>query len=169
MNETDLAGARDGFRAGAAGAAIGTGIALAAWALSALIGDGAFPAYLLGPLLMPASSFVAPLWRERRGHRRPATLVALAACLPVMTAAFAVGDLLGESLDREPTDWTGVLYLVMLLVSSTVFGALAGPLGAEPGRSWLRFTGRSRRYHLTVYGSLAAAFVLAAGLAAAAG
>ncbi|GLW70557.1 hypothetical protein Kpho02_28560 [Kitasatospora phosalacinea] len=169
MDETDLAGARDGFRAGAAGVAIGTGIALAAWALSALIGDGAFPGYLLGPLLMPASSFVAPLWRERRGHRRPATLVALALCLPVMVAALAVGDLLAEDPDHGPTGWSGVLYLVMLLLSTTVFGALAGPPGAEPGRSWLRFTGRGRRYHLAVYGSLAAAFALALGLAAAAG
>ncbi|GLW52435.1 hypothetical protein [Kitasatospora phosalacinea] len=169
MDETDLAGARDGFRAGAAGVAIGTGIALAAWALSALIGDGAFPAYLLGPLLMPAVSFVAPLWRERPGHRRPATLVALALCLPVMVAATALGDVLEQGPDDGPTGWTGLSYLAMLLASSTVFGTLAGPPGAEPGRSWLRFTGRGRRYHLAVYGGLAAAFVLAVGLVAATG
>ncbi|MDR3032030.1 MAG: hypothetical protein LBV78_02780, partial [Kitasatospora sp.] len=86
MNETDLAGARDGFRAGAAGVAIAAGVALAAWALSALIGDGVFPSSLLGVLMMPALSFVVPLWRERLGHRRPATVVVLAACLPVLVA-----------------------------------------------------------------------------------
>lgn len=169
MDETDLAGARDGFRAAAGGAALGAGIALAAWAVSAVIGDGAFPAYLLGPLLMPATSFVAPLWRDRPGHRRPATLVALAVALLVMAAASVVGDRLEEGPDSEPTAWWGPLYLVMLLVSVTLFGALAGLPGAEPGRSWLRFTGRSRRYHLTVYGGLAAASVLVMGLAAAAG
>ncbi|MEU5382247.1 hypothetical protein ACWEPB_03205 [Kitasatospora cineracea] len=169
MDETDLAGARDGFRAAALGAVLGSGIALAAWAVSAVIGDGAFPAYLIGPLLMPATSFVAPLWRERPGHRRPATLVALAAALLVMAAAAAVGDRLEEGPDNEPTAWWGPLYLVVLLVSVTLFGALAGPPGAEPGRSWLRFTGRSRRYHLAVYGGLGAAFLLVAGLAAAVG
>ncbi|MFB7949364.1 hypothetical protein ACFC6L_31120 [Kitasatospora phosalacinea] len=168
MDETDLAGARDGFRAGAAGVAIGVGVALAAWALSALIGDGAFPAYLLGPLLMPAGSFVAPLWRERPGHRRPATLVALTVGLLLVVAASAVGDVLEEGSDHDPTGWWGALYLVVVLVSTTVFGALAGPPDAEPGRSWLRFTGRGRRYHLAVYGGLAAASVLAAGLVAAA-
>ncbi|MFC8719220.1 hypothetical protein [Kitasatospora sp. NPDC057198] len=169
MDETDLAGARDGFRAGAAGAAIGAGIALAAWALSALIGDGTFPAYLLGPLLCPAMSFVAPLWRERRGHRRPATLVALAACLPVMVLATGTEDLLREDPDDGPSAWTAPFYLVMLLVWSTLYGALAGPPGAEPGRSWLRFTGRGRRYHLAVYGGPALGLVLAVWFATAAG
>ncbi len=169
MDETDLAGARDGFRAAAGGAALGTGIALAAWALSAVIGDGAFPAYLLGPLLMPATSFVALLWRERPGHRRPATLVALAVALLLTAAASVAGDRLEEGSDRGPTAWWGPLYLVVLLVSVTLFGALAGPPGAEPGRSWLRFTGRGRRYHLAVYGGLAAASVLVTALAAAAG
>ncbi|MEV7213617.1 hypothetical protein AB0O31_11070 [Kitasatospora cineracea] len=169
MDGMDLAGARDGFRAAAGGAALGAGVALAAWAVSAVIGDGAFPAYLLGPLLMPATGFVAPLWRERPGHRRPATLVALAAALLVMAAAAAVGDRLEEGPDNEPTVWWGPLYLVALLVSGTLFGALAGPPGAEPGRSWLCFTGRGRRYHLVVYGGLAAASVLVAGLVVAGG
>ncbi|QKW19042.1 hypothetical protein HUT16_08150 [Kitasatospora sp. NA04385] len=168
MDETDLAGARDGFRAGAAGAAIGVGIALVAWGLSAVIGDGAFPAYLLGPLLMPAVSFVGPLWRERPGHRRPATLVALAACLPLMVVATLIED--GqEDPDGGPTVWWGPVYLAMLLLSATLYGALAGPPGAEPGRSWLRFTGRGRRYHLVVYGGLAAALALAVGIDAVAG
>ncbi|MFD7730433.1 hypothetical protein ACFV6F_08620 [Kitasatospora phosalacinea] len=168
MDETDLAGARDGFRAGAAGVAIGVGVALAAWALSALIGDGAFPAYLLGPLLMPAASFLGPLWRERPGHRRPATLVAMLVGLLVVVSATAVGDVLEEGADHEATGWSGALYLVVVLVVATLYGTLAGPPGAEPGRSWLRFTGRTRRYHLAVYGGLAAASVLAAGLVVAA-
>jgi len=169
VDETDLAGARDGFRAGAAGAAIGAGIALAAWALSALIGDGAFPAYLIGPLLCPAMSFVVPLWRERRGNRRPATLVALAASAAVMVLATGTEDLLEEGPDNGPTAWAAPFYLVMLLVWSTLYGALAGPPGAEHGRSWLRFTGRGRRYHLVVYGGAALAFVLATGFVAVTG
>ncbi|BAJ27753.1 MULTISPECIES: hypothetical protein [Kitasatospora] len=163
MDETDLAGARDGFRAGAAGAAIGTGIALAAWALSALFGDGAFPAYLLGPLLMPASSFIAPLWRERPGHRRPATLVSLTLCLLFVVAASTFGGLLDEGPDHAQTGWSGVLYLLTVLLAATAFGTLAGPPGAEPGRDWLRFAGRDRRYHLAVYGGLTALAVLVAG------
>ncbi|GAA2095355.1 hypothetical protein GCM10009759_23500 [Kitasatospora saccharophila] len=166
MNETDLAGVRDGFRAGAAGVAIGAGVGLAAWALSALIGDGAFPGYLVGPLVWPAMSFVVPLWRERRGHRRPATLVTLLVGLLGLVAMFAVGDRMESGPDNELTAWAGAAYLVLLLVCCTVFGALAGPAGAEHGRSWLRFTGRGRHYHLAVYGGLAALAVLAVGAAA---
>ncbi|MFG2694405.1 hypothetical protein [Kitasatospora sp. NPDC048407] len=161
MPETDRSRALGGLAAGALGAGLGVALILLAWGVMALLGDGEFPSGLLGAALMPAGGPMRSLWERRPVNRRPAVLVALLLLLLVVLFATALGDLYAEDSDGQ----SGLAQLLFgyvpgVLLFGTVFGVLCGESVDEPGRHWLRFTGRGGRFHLAVYGGLFALLVL---------
>ncbi|MFD8480003.1 hypothetical protein [Kitasatospora sp. NPDC059673] len=170
MPETDRSRALGGLVAATVGTGLGLTLILLAWGGAALFGDGGFPSGLQALVLLPAGGQLRLLWDRRPVNRRPAALVALLLLLLIVVLATAVGDLWAEDAD-DGVDLARLLlgYVPGMLLTGAVFGALAGESVDEPGRHWLRFTGRGRRFHLAVYGGLFALLVLTAAAIGASG
>ncbi|MFJ4679571.1 MULTISPECIES: hypothetical protein [unclassified Kitasatospora] len=166
MGESELEGARAGFRAGAAGVGLGAVVALAVWGLSAVFGDGAFPSGAVIVVAMSAVGFLGSFWQARPGNRRSATLISV---LVFVLVAMLVAQLAGgveQGSGHGPSGGLALGYLVAVLVAATAFGALTDPPGAVAGDGTGAAAGRGRRHRLVVHGALAVLLVLLAGLVA---
>ncbi|OKJ08194.1 hypothetical protein [Kitasatospora sp. CB01950] len=170
MEETDRARAVAGLRAATVGVGIGLALVLLVWGGMALFGDGGLPSGIAGVAVIPAGTPISALWQRRPVNRRPALLVA--ALLFLLVAVFTAT--LGDGLSDDPEEEAGIGWLLLgyfpgALLFGAAFGGLAGPPADEPGRNWLRFTGRGRRLHLAAYGTLAALLGLNVAAAAVVG
>lgn len=168
--QDDRSRAVAGLRAAALGSGLGLAVLLLGWGVMALIGDNAFPSGLLGVAIVPVGTTLSALWGRRSVNRRPALLVALLLFLLLLVLAAALRD--GFAADPDVAAGPGWLllgYFPGALLAGAAFGALIGEPVGEPGRHWLRFAGRSRRFHLAVYGGLAALLALTAAVAVAGG
>ncbi|MGX4736745.1 hypothetical protein [Kitasatospora griseola] len=168
MQETDRSRALAGFTAAAVGTGIGLVLILLFWAGSALFGDGGLPSSIVGLTILPVGGPMSSIWERRPVNRRPALLVALLLLLLVTVVLAALGDAYAED-DGAGLGWPAFGHLPGVLLAGAVFGALCGGAADEPGRHWLRFTGRSRRLHLAVYGGLAVLSALAVAALVASG
>ncbi|MFJ5925783.1 hypothetical protein ACIQF6_24555 [Kitasatospora sp. NPDC092948] len=161
MRESDRSGAVAGFRAAASGVGIGLCLLLLGWGFTALRGDGHFPFSATAVVAVPVSNTMGRLWQRWPENRRPATVVAMATFLLVAFLSAGIGDSLGmdpgPEQDAGPDGMT-LGFIPGALLAGTLFGALAGDPAPRATYSWVRFAGRSRRFHRVVYGGLAVLF-----------